>query len=92
METSKIKYAAPRGMRHRIGAADGVELVKQGADMEFGRVNGNIESARDLFVRRPLGKQCENLELPWGQKDFTIKAHRGRGKNQGCIRGFAWTN
>ena len=68
----KIEYrgdidAAPRGMRDRVGTANGVELVKQRADMKFGRVNGNVESARDLFVRRPLGEQCENLELPWGQ-------------------------
>jgi hypothetical protein len=92
IETSKIEYAALRGMRDRVGTANRIELVKQGADVKFGRVDGNVESARYLFVRRPLGKQRENLELPRGQQDFPIKAHRSCGKHQGCISGFAWTN
>ena len=48
--TSEVEYAPPRRMGDCVGAAHGVELVQQGADMELGRVNGNAEPARYLFV------------------------------------------
>ena len=74
--TSKIEYAEPRRVRDRVGAADCVELVEQGADVELGRVNGNAESARDLFVRGALRKQRENLELPRGKWNLAITQSR----------------
>ena len=91
--TSKIEYAEPRRVRDRVGAADCVELVEQGADVELGRVNGNAESARDLFVRGSLSKQRENLKFARRQWDLTITQGRCcRGKYQGCISGFARTD
>ena len=63
-------------MRDGVGTTNGVEFVKQGANVELGGVNRNAESARDLFVRGALRKQRENLELPRGKWNLAITQSR----------------
>ena len=53
----QIDDAEPRGVRHRVGTADGVELVEQRSDVEFGGMNRNSEPSRDRLVRCPFGHQ-----------------------------------
>ena len=63
-------------MRDGVGTTNGVEFVKQGADVELGGVNRNAESARDLFVRGALREQRENLELSRGKWNLAITQSR----------------
>src|SRR5262249_54609591 len=47
----QIDHAAARGMRNRIGATGGVELVEQRADVKLDGVHGDAELTRDHLVR-----------------------------------------
>jgi hypothetical protein len=46
----QVDHPKPRGVGHRVGAAGGIELVEQRADVEFGGVNGYSEPSRDGLV------------------------------------------
>src|SRR6516164_8481242 len=54
---------APDGDRNSLGAAGGIEFVKDRSDMEFDRVLGNAEAPRDLFVSQAIGEHVQNLRL-----------------------------
>src|SRR5262249_1487307 len=56
-------------MRDSVGAAGGVELVEQRADMKLDGMDGDAELARDHLVRGALGHQRQHVELAWRQRD-----------------------
>jgi hypothetical protein len=60
---------AARGMRNRIGASGGIELVQDRADMKLGGMDGDAELSGDRLVGRALGHQCQHVELTRGQLD-----------------------
>src|SRR4051812_20895937 len=77
-------------MSHRIGAAGGIQLVEQRADMEFHRVDGNAELTRDHLVGATLRHQRQHVELTLRQRnvlrhDARIASDNRRG---GFLAGF----
>src|SRR5262245_21576416 len=82
---SEMQDADPGGMRNRIGAAHGVQLLQQRSNMIFRRVRRDAEPAADQFVRRALGEQRQHFQLPGGERDAAIMPRYcgGRGKHDG---------
>src|SRR5882724_126566 len=62
-ELSQIDHPTPRRVRDRVGAAGGVELVEDRADMEFGGMDRYAEPLRDGLVGGALGHQREDVAL-----------------------------
>ena len=56
-------------MRHRVGAADRVELVDDRSDVKLGRVDRDREPSRDGLVRRALSEQHEHLKFARGERN-----------------------
>ena len=71
-------------MRHRVGAADRVELVDDRSDVKLGRVDRDREPSRDGLVRRALSEQHEHLKFARGERNVDrcrargVVPHRGR--------------
>src|SRR5262252_2431526 len=59
----QLDHAAPCRMRHRVGAAGGVELVEDRADMKFRGMHGYAEPPGDRLVGGALGHQRQHVEL-----------------------------
>jgi hypothetical protein len=54
---SEIDNAESNGMRHRVGAANHVELVDDRSDVKLSRMDRNRAPPRDRFVRRAVAEQ-----------------------------------
>jgi len=54
--------AAPGGMRDGVGAASGIELVQDRADVEHGDMDGNAELSCDHLVGGAFRHQREYIE------------------------------
>ena len=64
-------------MRHRVGAADRVELVDDRSDVKLGRVDRDREPPRDRLVRRALSEQHEHLQFARGERNVDRCRARG---------------
>src|SRR6185437_12035816 len=86
-----MNNAAACGMCHRIGAAGGVELVQDRADMKFGGVDGDAELPGDGLVGGAFGHQRQHVELTRGQLDVgPVAITRPLARYDGEIGGLPW--
>src|SRR5436305_2313559 len=70
--SSQMNDAASGGVRHGIGAAGGVQLVQQRADVEFRGVDRYSKTFCNGLVRCALGQQRQYVEFA-GREVETVR-------------------
>ena len=89
LKASKMDDPEPHSV-DRIGAAGGVELIDEGADMELGSVNRDPEPAGDGFVGSALGQSVRTSNSRERQPRVRICRSLRSGHYQADVGRLAW--
>src|SRR5579871_104092 len=73
-----MDHAAPRGVQDRVGAAGGVELFEDRADVKLGRVDGYSKPLGDGLVGGAFGHQRQHIKLARRQLERVAPLRRAR--------------
>ena len=82
----------PQSVGDGIGAAGGVELIDEGADMELGSVNRDPEPAGDGLVGSALSEKLKDLQFT--RRQPSVGAYRSRvlRQDQSDVGLLAWSD